>query len=142
MNNLVDIAREIATLAHSGQYRRDGNTAYIHHPKTVAERLVDENDEVIATAWLHDVLEDTNVEGIDLLNAGISGNVMEAVIILTKSEKQSYSDYILRVKNNEIARKVKIADMLSNLSDKPTEKQIIKYAYSLLILLDSDFIIK
>jgi len=40
------------------------------------------------------------------------------------------------VKCNELARKVKIADMLSNLADNPTDKQIKKYAKGLLFLVD------
>jgi len=39
------------------------------------------------------------------------------------------------VKENEIARKVKVADMLHNLSDEPTKKQILKYAQGLVALL-------
>ena len=37
---------------------------------------------------------------------------------------------------NELARVVKIADMIDNLADKPSKKQIIKYATGLLALVE------
>lgn len=133
----TEIAERIARDAHAGQTRRDGLTAYISHPRDVATRLSGESDEVIATAWLHDVLEDTAVGSHDLRIAGISERVVTAVISLTRFNKnQPYAWYIARVTSDPIALKVKIADILSNLSDKPTEKQIVKYARALLILLD------
>ncbi len=64
---------------------------------------------------------------------------MDAVIALTHlHEAESYEQAILRAKANPIARKVKIADNLSNLSDAPTNKQIIKYSKSLQVLMEDD----
>ena len=40
------------------------------------------------------------------------------------------------IKQNKLAKSVKIADMLDNISDKPTEKQILKYAKGLAFLLE------
>ena len=124
----------IAVAAHKGQFRRDGVTPYIEHPKAVAEKLASESDAVRAAAWLHDVLEDTPVTTDGLRDAGISSEVIEAVELLTKREGVGYTHYLARVRGNEIARKVKIADMLHNLSDGPTERQIVKYAKGLLYL--------
>ena len=45
-----------------------------------------------------------------------------------------YEDYLGGIKGNPIAKKVKIADMLSNLSDHPSDRQIVKYAKGLLLL--------
>jgi (p)ppGpp synthase/HD superfamily hydrolase len=132
--NLIENAKHIASRAHSGQHRRDGETPYIHHPAAVAERLVGEPPEVVATAWLHDVLEDTETTSQDLHDAGITKDVVEAVQTLTKSDEVEYGEYLARVKANPIARKVKVADMLANLADSPTEKQIVKYASGLLFL--------
>lgn len=133
----TEIAYNIACKAHAGQKRRDGTTAYINHPKDVANRLQGESDEVIAAAWLHDVPENTGIGSHDLRVAGISEQVTMAVMALTKfNTSELYISYIVRVLENPIARKVKIADILSNLADKPTKKQIVKYAKALLILLD------
>lgn len=132
----AELAAGIARSRHVGQTRRDGLTAYISHPADVANRLQGESDEVIATAWLHDVLEDTSTTLHDLMLFGVSEQVRDAVWCLTKPPTRVYEAHMRRVKENPIARKVKIADILSNLADKPTERQIVKYAKALLILLD------
>jgi (p)ppGpp synthase/HD superfamily hydrolase len=129
------LAEHIARKAHAEQLRRDGVTPYITHPEAVARRLFGESDEVIATAWLHDVLEDTSVTAEILRTSGIPAQVVNAVVRLTKSSEHSYEFYLAGVRENEIARKVKVADMLHNLSDAPTQEQIVKYARGLLALL-------
>jgi len=140
----LSIATRIAREAHQGQFRRDGITPYFDHPWRVQKRLESESESVRCAALLHDVLEDTNTTQEDLILAGISLPVVFAVQALTKNEgkvfdescgPQSYEAYLSFVKQNPIARKVKIADMLDNLSDSPTEKQILKYAKGLTLLL-------
>ncbi len=132
---LVLLASQVASRAHSGQHRRDGWTPYINHPAAVAEKLAGEQPEVVATAWLHDVLEDTAETPDTLRRAGLPNEVIEAVKILTKSGS-GYESYLTCVKEHPIACKVKIADMLANLGDAPTEKQIVKYSRGLLFLLN------
>jgi (p)ppGpp synthase/HD superfamily hydrolase len=101
----------------------------------VANKLAGEDAVVIATAWLHDVLEDTNETSKTLYDAGIPYGVIRAVETLTKTKNVSYDEYLNGVKLNWIAKKVKVADMLHNLSDAPTDRQIIKYANGLLFLI-------
>ena len=86
------------------------------------------------TAWLHDVLEDTSETPITLTAYGVPKIVVDAVVALTKVEGEAYPNYLSRVAGNPIARRVKIADMLSNLADSPTDHQIRKYASGLLAL--------
>ena len=129
------LAEQIARRAHANQFRRDGVTPYIAHIEAVVKRLAGENDDVIAAAWLHDVIEDTCLIPETLRQAGIPDRVVNAVIRLTKTGARSYDFYLEGVKENEIARKVKVADMLHNLSDEPTKKQILKYAQGLVALL-------
>jgi len=135
--NLVVTAKQIASRAHSGQYRKDGYTPYVNHPAAVAQRLGREDDEVVAVAWLHDVLEDTAETSETLRAAGIPNSVIHAVEVLTRADGVSYKEYLLGVRQNWIARKVKVADILHNLSDTPTERQIIKYAKGLLVLMEN-----
>lgn len=132
----VQIAANIAALAHHGQFRHDGVTPYIIHPGRVASRLKSESAEIIATAWLHDVLEDTGLTRDELVERGVKPEVAHAVVCLTKMPGEPYENYLRVVKANPIARKVKIADMLDNLSDSPSERQIRKYAKGLLALVD------
>jgi (p)ppGpp synthase/HD superfamily hydrolase len=137
--NIIETAKTIAHRAHAGQCRRDGVTPYINHPAAVAERLSSESPEIVATAWLHDVIEDTNETSRTLADAGMPPEVVAAVETLTKIRGVSYREYLAEVKANPIARKVKVADMLANLSDSPTEKQIVKYARGLLFLANNNY---
>ena len=130
----VALAERIARKAHATQCRRDGVTPYITHPAAVASKLKGEEVETVAAAWLHDVLEDTSETAESLRTAGVPERVIEAVSVLTK-RGEAYGEYLDGVRRNEIARKVKIADLLHNLSDNPTEAQIVKYARGLLTLL-------
>lgn len=132
--DLIKLAKDIATMAHAGQVRRDGVTPYIAHPARVAMRLRYHGDSVIAAAWLHDVLEDTTETPESLIAAGVPSAVVSAVVLLTKTPLVSYDDYIAAISKNTIASNVKVADILDNLSDAPTNMQILKYAKSLLVL--------
>lgn len=63
---LVERARRFASDAHGRleQVRRYTNEDYIVHPQAVAERVAEylPEPEVLAAAWLHDVVEDTDVD--------------------------------------------------------------------------------
>lgn len=137
-SNLIESAYSLARTAHLGQTRRDGITPYITHPIDVTQRVKRRGGGSFAqaVAYLHDVLEDTKTTAHDLINAGIDEHVVVAVQIITKHPSRSYDEYLLIVKQNHLAREVKIADMLSNLSDAPTDKQIKKYAKGLAFLVD------
>jgi (p)ppGpp synthase/HD superfamily hydrolase len=132
-----DIAYELAQKAHEGQSRRDGVTPYFNHVIDVARiaQMRGGNDLVIAAALLHDCLEQTNLTANQMLDAGIKNDVIIAVEALTLDKRFSYEANIQYLKENKIARQVKIADNLSNLGDDPTDKQILKYAKSLQILM-------
>ncbi len=127
----VLLASSIARKAHDGQFRRDGVTPYITHPEAVAISLEGEHPDVIAAAWLHDVLEDTQTSVVHLKNAGITWKVIDAVELLTRDEGQPYEDYLHWIAQDEIARKVKLTDIQHNLSDSPTPKQVAKYGKAL-----------
>lgn len=132
---LIELCAIIAHEAHVGQTRRNGITPYIEHPKAVASRLLSFDEK--AVAWLHDVLEDTDLTAQDLLDKGVPERIVDAVIVLDKQiSGGSYTVYLFKVNQNPLAKAVKIEDMLHNLSDAPTEKQIIKYAKGLLFLLE------
>ncbi len=63
MSSLADRALQFAARAHEGQVRKYTGEPYIGHPVAVA-KLVREagfDDEVIAAAYLHDVVEDCGI---------------------------------------------------------------------------------
>lgn len=128
---LINKAYAIAVEAHEGQYRRDGKTPYITHPIAVAMCF---NDPILKSiAYLHDVIEDTDVTIGYLLKQGIPMIVVNAVVVLTKRDGENYLDYILRVKNNPYAILIKIQDIKHNYSTVQKSKQE-RYDMALYIL--------
>ena len=116
----------LAAKAHAGQKRRNGNP-YITHCIRVSQEVHGEKEKVVAI--LHDVLEDTSVTADELLHFG--QEVVDAVVCITHRKGESYADYIARVKENDIATAVKIADIADNLSDSPSDHAINKSAKAL-----------
>ena len=110
----VEIALEIALRAHMGQRDLDGNPVILH-PLTVA--LKGNNEEEIVAGLLHDVVEDTGYTFDDLLNAGISAKVVDALRLLTHEKGTVYLDYVRRIadSHNPIAINVKCNDLEHNL---------------------------
>lgn len=104
-------AEAIATIAHRGQIDKLG-ARYIDHPARVAETF----DKLLehCAAWLHDVLEDTSVTADDLLDAGIMPEIVDVVVLLTRSPDVSYAEYYSRIRENPAARAVKLADIEDN----------------------------
>jgi len=129
LNNLSQ-AICIATTAHTGQFDKGGNP-YILHPLRIMLKM-DSNEERIV-AVLHDVIEDTNVL-ISELRKVFFDEIANAILALTRNHNESYIDFIRRCKQNDLARKVKIADIEDNMDlsriDNPTEedyKRVKKY---------------
>ena len=140
MNESVDqlsLAKNLASKAHCGQFRRDGETPYINHPASVAKRCKMQADGEVyqAVAWLHDSIEDSHLTSEDLLRFGVKLGIINAVVAITKVDGEDYEKYLDRVKANPLARVVKIQDMLDNLASSPTDKQILRYAKGLQFLL-------
>jgi len=136
--NLIEQAEDLARKAHHHQFRRDGITPYITHRERVVARLIAQgitDEEILAAAWLHDTIEDGVLVWRALENAGIPENVIETVVVLTKSLGTPYAAYLATVKLHPAALTVKVADILDNLSDTSTKAQILKYASALIYLL-------
>lgn len=123
----------IAHVAHYDDFRRDGVTPYIEHPKAVV-RSVPVRQKPIA--WLHDVLEDHPDEynAEYLLGLGFSQYVVDAVVAMAKIPGELFADYISRVLKNPDAVIVKIADIEHNKSCNPTAKALVRYEEALIRL--------
>lgn len=118
----VQRAEAIAREAHKHQKRTfnglDKDKPYIVHVQRVAEQ-VKNNPILEAIAWLHDIVEDTKWTIDDLRRQGMPLDVICGVSAMTKVEGESYCNYIMRVKNCDVAVPVKIADLRDNLSTLP-----------------------
>lgn len=134
MEHVIEKARTLATAAHEGQTRWDEKVPYITHPEAVADAV--ETPEEKATAWLHDVVEDTKVTQKEI-DDQFPLDIAVAVDAMTKRGGERYLDYIIRVKSNPIARKVKIADIQHNSSTMRKKGSMYeKYMLALYILSD------
>lgn len=135
----VDRAIAVATTAHSGAVDKAGEP-YIQHPERVANRLPTPAEKVVA--WLHDVVEDTDVT-IDKIRELFGNDTAESVSAITHGADESWSDYLSRVKKDPVAKAVKIADLIDN-SNLGRLKQIKpndvirqgKYNRALMFLMD------
>ena len=107
---LTNRAMQIAYEAHHGQVDKCG-MPYIFHPYHLAEQMEDEY--AVCVALLHDVLEDTDFPQ-EILEKEFPIAVMEAVDLLTHKEGVPYLEYVEKLKDNPLARTVKLADLIHN----------------------------
>lgn len=126
-NKLLDLAIKVASEAHSGQLDKGGNP-YILHPMAVANSVESTEEKIVA--YLHDVVEDTNITLEDLKNMGFTHRIVNSIRILTKSKDVSYEDYLKSVKMDSNAWRVKMADIKHNMDlsriPNPTEKDMAR----------------
>ena len=104
-------AMKLCYQAHRYQTDKSG-IPYVFHPIHLAEQMDDEATTV--TALLHDVVEDSAYTLRDLEAMGFAPEVLEALSLLTHEETVPYMDYIAAIKQNPIARAVKLADLAHN----------------------------
>ena len=140
---LTNTALIFAYNAHHGQLDYKGSP-YIFHPLHLAEQMDEELS--CCAALLHDVVEDTDWTFERLQAEGFGENVMEALRLLTHKDgifsEEAYLHYVMALKENPIARAVKIADLehnsdLTRFGSKITEKDIMraaKYQKALILL--------
>lgn len=107
---LTNKAMVIAYKAHHGQTDYNG-IPYIFHPIHLAEQMEDEIS--CCAALLHDVAEDTDIT-LDDLAREFPGEVIEVLRLLTHDKDTDYFAYVRAIKENPIARKVKLADLAHN----------------------------
>jgi hypothetical protein len=113
---------EFVKKAHSQTNGTDksGKTPYYWHLLRVMIRLNEDNLELCQVALLHDVLEDTPIKEEDLREFGFSEKVIEAVKFCSNNfyKDKTYAQWmtIVQESNNELAIKVKLADIVDNIS--------------------------
>ena len=96
-----------------------GGYPYVFHPMHLAEQMSDEDETCVAL--LHDVVEDHGDRwSLQGLSEQFGAAVGEALRLLTHDESVGYMDYVKAISKNEIARKVKMADLKHNLDFRRT----------------------
>lgn len=111
----VDEALELATQVFAGETDLDGNPAILH---ALAVGIAGKTSDEKIVGFLHDVIEDSDIEAEDLICEGFSDEVIRAVLILTHEKwRDSYDEYIdkIIISGNRLAINVKINDLRHNI---------------------------
>jgi hypothetical protein len=135
-NARVQLAREVAELAHAGQVDKLGKN-YIDHPLRVHRNLLTNQEfqaldrqaqeDCEVAALLHDVIEDSGENGSqrfekeDLLTLGFTTRSIELVELLTRVDGVDKDTYYRAINDNKLARLVKWADIADNLNKYRTD---------------------
>lgn len=104
-------ALKLCFQAHKDQLDKSG-MPYVFHPFHLAEQM--ETEETTIVALLHDLIEDTDYTIEDLINMGFNKAITDAVSLMTHADNVDYMDYICMIKENPIAKAVKLADLKHN----------------------------
>jgi GTP diphosphokinase / guanosine-3',5'-bis(diphosphate) 3'-diphosphatase len=123
---LLSRAFRFAAAAHEGQQRRSGE-AFIRHPWGAAKILAElrQDEQTIAAALLHDVVEDTDTE-IDEVRSEFGDEIAQLVEGVTKltrihfqsreqAEAENYRKMIAAMVGDERVILIKLADRLHNM---------------------------
>ncbi len=111
--SLIEKSLRIALEAHEGQKDKAG-MPYVLHPIRLMQKMDDELE--MSAALLHDVLEDSQLTAEHLREKGIPEEVVTTVICLTRKEHEAYEVFIERVSTNDMATRVKRADLEDNIN--------------------------
>lgn len=122
----VQKAKAFATKMHKGQIRKVSGLPYITHPAAVVDALKQlgmKDQDLLAAAWLHDVVEDCEVS-IDELKFRFGDKVAELVGMVTNPAKPEDGNRSDRFRINcahlkhasPEAMSIKLADIMHNCS--------------------------
>jgi (p)ppGpp synthase/HD superfamily hydrolase len=140
MLDLEKRAEAFATERHKGQ--KYGDEDYTYHLRQVVENVIKRNQghpllsTLVAIAWLHDVLEDTDTE-YRVVEREFGTAVAYSVLGLTKRDGLSYKEYMETIVSAALVREVKICDTMANMVESiksGNTKGLIKYPRQLTIL--------
>ena len=137
----LERAIELAVTAHRGQKDRSGRP-YILHPLWLMQQFEDTGAMIVAV--LHDTVEDSSLTLQDLESEGFSEEIVEAIDALTRRKEETYEQFILRLKPQPLALRIKLADIEHNLDvrrlsqlNKDDLKRVDKYHQAWCVLRDA-----
>jgi len=143
LSDKIRVAMDFASFYHKGQYRKSTKLPYFTHPFNVyllAKKYgLGKNEKILSL--LHDTVEDANKEDVDTIKKEITyffGNQMLKLVLLLTKEISDYKKYLDMVAKYPDVLNVKLLDMMHNLSDSPSQKQIDKYTDAIKYLLEKN----
>ena len=128
-NSMIDRARKIAQVSHKDQLY--GTQPYMAHIEDVVRRVrqITDDPEIICAAYLHDVVEDTDVKLSDIqtMFGDNVANMVWAVTGVGATRADKMANAIEKIAKTPGADFVKSADRLSNAAASKAEKKIKLY---------------
>ena len=119
---MIEDAKTVSYSLHVAQ-RDKCDKPYWLHPQRVADAMETADEKIVA--YLHDVVEDTTCTLADLRTRGYTDEVIEALDAITRRvlinpvtgerTPERYWEYIERCSHNDLARRVKIEDIVDNM---------------------------
>lgn len=110
---------ELARKSHAGQKDKAGRDYFAAHLTPIAAGAEVFGHQAVKAAWLHDIVEDTDLSAADLISLGVDGDVVTAVESVTRRHDETYAELIERACANEIGRLVKLVDNAWNITSSP-----------------------
>ena len=105
------MALKLCFEAHKEQVDKSG-MPYVFHPFHLAEQM--NTEETTIVALLHDLVEDTDYTIEALVDMGFDKSLTDAIALMTHADNVAYMDYVRAIKDNPIAKAVKLADLKHN----------------------------
>lgn len=128
---MIQKAAEFAAMAHKGTMRKGSQIPYIYHPMEVAVIVAQltSDPEVIAAAYLHDVLEDTPTTPEEL-GAAFGRRILELVQSETEDKSLSWRERkeatVRRIASASLETKIlTLGDKLSNMRDTARDYLVV-----------------
>lgn len=112
----LSLSKMLAFMADKYGERRDASgRSKVLHPLAVMAKMDTDTERIVALA--HDLVEDFEDVTLDTLKGlGFTEGMLYSIDCITRREDKTegYEEYINRVKQDSLARKVKIADLEIN----------------------------
>ncbi len=128
---MIQKAAAFAAKAHEGMMRKGSRIPYIYHPMEVAliVATLTDDPEVIAAAYLHDVLEDTNVTPLELeqeFGKRVLSFVQAESEDKTRTWRERKGSTVARLKEAPLEIKmIALGDKLSNMRSTARDYMVI-----------------
>ena len=138
LSSLLCQATRLAAQAHDGAYRKGGKMPYLLHVMETAEIVgtMTEDEDVLAAAVLHDVLEDTSVTEEELRET-VGGHVTELVLAVSENKRREQpAEATWRLRKQESVEKLlkepRLEVKMMALGDKLSNIRALQRDYGIL----------
>ena len=115
MKTFNKLALAISITAEAFKEKLDkGGNPYILHCLRVMNKVNSNDEDLMISAIMHDLIEDTHYTFAELTRLGFSDRVIGILHLLTHEKTTPYMEYIKAISVSEDATKIKLADLQDN----------------------------